>query len=320
MNTDKNTPHNHAVSGKTTTSTGVHSHSLTATDAALAALDARLKALETPIVVPPPVEPPPTPPPTTITVAAGGKGVTITRSGQVVENLTIVGPGCATNGSTFGIYGQGAFDGVVIRNCVVRGFDRDGIHLDGLTNVTVENCTVEDISYTGIMLISVVGGMIRGNTVRRIGVITSPVDGTTHNAYGIAATDTGGPRSADLLIEGNTIMDVPRWHGLDTHGGLRLVFRGNTVRRTPRAVFITSSNTYKATDCLVDANLFTEPIPFTSASFGTNPEAMTAAYTVNCRFTNNHIGAAYGSVMVNDYASASTGLVQSNNTTGETLP
>ena len=61
MNTDKSSTHGHRVGSTPTTNTGVHSHSLTAVDAEIAALKARVAALE--------AAPPPPPPGNVVKVA-----------------------------------------------------------------------------------------------------------------------------------------------------------------------------------------------------------------------------------------------------------
>jgi hypothetical protein len=59
----------------------------------------------------------------------------------------------------------------------------------------------------------------------------------TGNAYGITLSRAYGggleehPRSADVEVRSNTIVDVPHWEGLDTHGGQRIVFAENVIRR-----------------------------------------------------------------------------------------
>jgi hypothetical protein len=63
MSTDNVANHRHTVSGKSTSLAGGHAHATAALDARIAAIEARLVALETP-VTPPPVEPPPPPPST----------------------------------------------------------------------------------------------------------------------------------------------------------------------------------------------------------------------------------------------------------------
>ncbi len=340
-NTDKSSTHQHTVRGTPTTSTGVHSHALTATDAALAAITARIKTLEAqmadviltitkitgptvppgPGPVPPPVQPP-VPPPieptpgTQITVARGGKGVVITANNQVVENVVITGPGFTTyDGSTYGIYGSGAYSGVIIRHCTIRKMGHSGIWLVGLTNVTIEDCVIEDVAYAGIMTVGVAGGTIQRNTIRRVG--NDGAGSVGNNAYGIAISGTS-TRSSDIDVLHNTIDYVPMWHGLDTHGGLRITFHGNTVRRAPRAIFVTSqSGGFLSTDCVIDGNLFTDPIQVTG---GTNPTWATTYDTRDCSFTNNHVGSAYASTTVYDYTDLSTGLTESGNTAAETLP
>jgi hypothetical protein len=323
--------HTHTVSGKRTTAAGGHSHGLTATDTALAAAVARITALEASMAnvvlsitqiqqsLPPPVPPPIEPTPgTQITVTAGNKGVRITANNQVVENVVITGPGDASyDTTTDGIYGLGAYTGVIIRHVTIRGMRHAGIWLDGLVNPLIEDVVIEDVGYAGIMAVRVVGGIFRRNTIRRVG------DGTTglpenNNAYGIAISGYEPTPSSDILVEDNVIEDVPLWHGLDTHGGQRITFHHNTVRRAPRAIFVTSMTTTKATDCVISDNLFTEPVA--TVPPGTNAVAMTTYDTVDCAFTGNVIGSAYGAPTVYDYSGLSTGLTQSGNVNGEALP
>ena len=274
----------------------------------------RLAAVEAHFTPPPVV----VPVQTAVTVAAGGKGVTVTRDGQIIENLLITGPGCATyDGATFGIFGGGTFRDVVIRHCTISGLAHSGAWLEGLINPIIEDCVIEDVAYSGIMVVGVVGGRASRNTVRRVGVTGHQQDS---NAYGIAVSGQATP-SSDFIVEDNLVTDIPLWHGLDTHGGQRIIFRRNTVRRVPRAIFLTT-DPGQATGCSVIGNLFTEPAPLTGG--GTNPVAITTYKTANCSFTGNAIGAAYGAPTVYDYIGGdgigSTGLVQSGNVTGEALP
>ena len=97
--------------------------------------------------------------------------------------------------------------------------------------------------------------------MQRIGVQLANGD----NAYGIAVSAYGGePRSSDVTVTGNTVEDVPTWHGLDTHGGLRIAFTNNTVRRASRALFITTDTSgNRATDITVTGNVFGSPAPVT---------------------------------------------------------
>jgi hypothetical protein len=297
----------------------------------VAALTSRVAALEVSMAnvvlsiskltqsLPPPVPPPVEPTPgTQIVVAAGGKGVRITANNQVVENLVITGPGAGSyDTTTDGIYGLGAYTGVIIRHVTIRGMRHAGIWLDGLVNPLIEDVVIEDVGYVGIMAVRVVGGTIQRNTIRRVGYGTTGLP-EGNNAYGIAISGYEPTPSSDILVADNVIEDVPLWHGLDTHGGQRITFSGNTVRRAPRAIFLTSMTTTKATDCVVSGNLFTEPVA--TVPPGTNAVAMTTYDTVGCAFTGNVIGSAYGAPTVYDYLGQSTGLTQSGNVNGEALP
>ena len=82
-------------------------------------------------------------------------------------------------------------------------------------------------------------GVIRGNTVLRTGVVG--YEAREMNSYGIAITDVGGSVSTGIKVLSNTIGDVPQWHGIDTHGGTSIKISDNTVVRTNRAIFVTTT-------------------------------------------------------------------------------
>ena len=253
---------------------------------------------------------------TAVSVPSGGKGVTVNRDGQVIENLVITGPGFTTwDGGTYGIFGSGGLRDVVIRNCTIRGMGHSGIWLAGLVNPTIEDCLIEDVAYAGIYLIGVTGGSALRNKIHRVGN-DGKSTGVSNNAYGICVGGIG-TISSDILVADNEVTDVPMWHGLDTHGGLRITFRHNVVRRTPRAIFVTNLSIGKSTDCVIDRNLFTEPV---EVAGGTDKGWATTAGTVRCAFTGNVGGSAYGAPTVYDYQGLSTGLVQWGNVAGEALP
>ena len=85
------------------------------------------------------------------------------------------------------------------------------------------------------------------DTIARIGVgrtsLTAP--GVENNAYGIALSRIAStsfaadPRSANFVVDGNLVTDVPLWHCYDTHAGANITFSNNISRRCPRAYFIT---------------------------------------------------------------------------------
>ena len=105
--------------------------------------------------------------------------------------------------------------------------------------------------------------------------------------------------------------DVPTWHGLDTHGGLRISWINNTVRRVRRGLFITSSpaSGAHATNNVITGNQLLSPDPIALA---TTPVTLATVY--GAVLTNNTItGWGNGKTDTGkpwyDYLGQSTGLV-----------
>ena len=231
------------------------------------------------------------PPAKTITVAKGTKGY-VAKAGDVIDGWTITGPGDALfDGSTIGIYV--AVPNVTIRNCKISGLGFVGIFLDpGATNFTIEKNTISHVGYAGILTKGATNGKIIGNLVDHIGDHGHQTPDC--NAYGIVPTmDYGGAPSADILIDGNTVTDVPLWHGLNTHGGLRLTFSNNIVRRCARAIFLTNAaegGNEDAHDCVVIGNDLGEPKSDVPAGGTDSNCAITLYKSFNTVVDNNKTG------------------------------
>jgi len=258
----------------------------------------------------------------TIRPAAGTAGLVVKASDVTLDGLHLIGPQATTyRDGEFGITVMATASAparrLTIRNSEIASFGKAGMWLRYVSDLVVEHNDVHDIVYAGIMVISGTGGRISENTVARIGMNKSGVPGgAENNAYNISIEDQGAPRSSDIRVEGNLVEDNPYWHGLDTHGGLRIAFVNNTIRRCSRAVFLTSSGASgaHATDITVAGNSILSPAPVT---FNLVPITLYAADGVT--FTGNIIS-GWGSASPTsakpyyDYGGLSTGLVASGNT------
>jgi outer membrane biosynthesis protein TonB len=219
----------------------------------------------------------------TVTVGSGQTAVWVTASNVTLDGLHISGGGVA----------------------------QYGIAAHSVSGLTIRNSTITDIAYAGIMTLSVSGGTINSNMVQRIGMRLADGD----NAYGIAISAYAGePPSSNVLVTGNTVEDVPTWHALDTHGGLRITFSSNTVRRCSRALFITSDDSNnRATTITVSGNQFLSP-----GSVTYNLVSITTYATSGATFTANTIS-GWGAASPTsaqpwyDYNDLSTGLTGSGN-------
>ncbi|EKE05243.1 MAG: hypothetical protein ACD_19C00386G0002, partial [uncultured bacterium] len=180
-----------------------------------------------------------------INAPANVSGIFITADNVIITNAVVTGSQSsvyqsgekcimATGSSTDSI------DGLTIRDSSISRCGYGGIYLRFGRSALISNNTIQDSVYTGILLASVSNSTVENNVVRRTGVYGGSANGW--NAYGITATQQSGDSpSTDILISGNTIDTVPTWHGLDTHGGVRISFVGNIVSGARRAIFLTSS-------------------------------------------------------------------------------
>ena len=241
---------------------------------------------------------------------AGNAGLTISASDVTLQGVRIAGANRMTyNGSEYGVIAVGSPGALIqrltIRNSDIGTFGNDAVFAKYVANLAVSGNTFHDTVYAGILVISGQGGRIEGNLVQRVGVNGAAAN--SNNAYGIGVTDQGGSPTSDFVVTGNTVEDVPTWHALDTHGGLRVSFTNNTVRRASRAMFVTDSG-FRATDVTVSGNQFLSPAPVTF-----NLTAVTTYNTVRVTITGNTITGWGAGQDIEDYGNASTGLVVSNN-------
>ena len=199
----------------------------------------------------------------TISVGAGRVGITIRTSNVTLDGYRITGPQYGHyRSSEIGILVAGTASApvrnVTIRNCVITRFGYAAIVLRYVENFRIENCHIRNAVYAGVMVISGTTGMIRDNLIQRIGVVGYQT--MEMNSYGIALTDEGGAVSAGIKVISNTIEDVPQWHGIDTHGGRRIEITANTIRRTNRAIFITTTTQgRRSADITVSKNWMSDP-------------------------------------------------------------
>ncbi len=241
-------------------------------------------------------------------VRSGGLGLKVSANNVTIEQTRIVGPnGTSFNRAEYGIYALGSAGSPIrhltIRNVDIGSFGDDGIYAKYVANLIVSGSTIHDIVYAGVLVISGQAGQIQSNLIERIGVHGAAAN--SNNAYGVALTDQGGSPTSDIVVRSNTVEDVPTWHALDTHGGQRISFINNTVRRSSRAIFITISPSSRATDVTVSGNQLLTPVAY-------NLEAVTTYDTVAVTITGNTI-TGWGGAAIEDYQGRSSRLVVNHN-------
>ena len=257
----------------------------------------------------------------TLRFPSGTTGLSITHNDVTIDGMTIIGTQYAHMANDYAILVLGStaspLTGVVIRNNHISSVGKEGIEANHASGAIISNNTIEDVAYAGIVVFSAAGGSISDNTIRRIGHTIAPAElPEGSDAYGIMVNDQGGAPSTDVLVSGNTVEDVPTWHGLDTHGGQRISFINNIVRRCRRGLFITSSpaSGAHATDIVVAGNQILSPSPLTDPT-----TAVTLATVYGATFTGNTIigwgpNSPTSAQPWFDFQGQSTGLTASSNT------
>jgi hypothetical protein len=203
-------------------------------------------------------------------VPPGEAGIIIEADGVTLDGVTLIG----TQAQTFvfeeiGVLAHAPPDDPIrrltIRDSTIASFGGFGTYLRNVSGVRLEGNKVRDVVYAGLMVLSGDDGIIDGNVVQRIGVVGA--EANKNNAYGIVLTAHGGdePMSTDFTVIGNTVEDVPTWHAFDTHGGRRITFTENTVRRSMRGIFVTTDGTGSPPeDITIVGNQLLSPAPVDS--------------------------------------------------------
>ncbi len=176
-------------------------------------------------------------------VSAPAGGLLITSSHVSISRMALRGPGATSDERHYGIEVRGPsassyLTDITLSDNTLTAWDGEAIHADLIEDFAFSDNDISDVYYAGIGCYSVRSGRISGNSIRDVS--------GSGNAYGIyLSRRTGGlpiaPRSSDIVVEGNTVEDIPHWEGLDTHGGQRITFNGNTIRRVRNAIMVGAS-------------------------------------------------------------------------------
>jgi len=201
-------------------------------------------------------------------------------NGCNVYGLEFVGAGSTYNASGRAIYVSGTRNGVgvaptyladiTIKDCVIDAVGAYGIELDYVARAVVSNNTIRNVGYSGVFCFSCDSVLVEGNYIE--GLSGETVSGEL-NAYGITFTSlvntsdfVRDPQSQYCRAVGNTIRNIPTWHGLDTHGGTHCDFIDNRIEDCRRGVILTNLTTKGASHCTVRGNTIINTLTGTNSN------------------------------------------------------
>ncbi len=261
----------------------------------------------------------------------------VTANDVHITGLKLIGVQYNSGGfPAAGIHAIGPLDkplsGLRIEGNEMTNLGAYGVYGENLVDFRITGNRIHDIYYGGVMLLSARRGVVEGNHIRQ--VVASP------NAYGIALTrhekDTlaEAPRSTDIVVSNNTVLDIPTWEGYDTHGGARLAFVNNVARNCRTGIAIGSADnasqkpTWGPRDISVVGNVIESGVTDGSAAQGIG---FTGAHDTVAKATEPATGVISGNVIkgygtVDNsisgalYIHSTQGLVISGNTIIEPSP
>ena len=129
-------------------------------------------------------------------------------------------------------------NGITVRNVTINGFADFGMFIRYAQNVTVTNNRVSYCGYAGITFLSVIRGIINGNTIQEINASAGAV-----NWYGISLTrdpsvnSTNSAPCTQCVVSNNIVRNVPQWTGIDSHAPYQSVITGNNVSGCKNGIY-----------------------------------------------------------------------------------
>ncbi len=210
-------------------------------------------------------------------------GFAIAASNVTIKGIKLRGPqhASAQTGEK-AIYASGAdashyISGVNVEDCELHNWGYGGIQGKYVEDFKWHKNRIYDIYQAGIETLSCKNGSI---TLNRGTGPDSPVGG---GVYGIAitrittndaVTPTVDPRSSDITVAYNDWDGVTNWEALDTHGGERIRFIGNTVKNSYNGIAIGPSKNSAGTaafaplECVAIGNTIESGVTDGTASAG----------------------------------------------------
>ena len=246
-------------------------------------------------------------PDNTIVFAYGAKifnttsNITLLSLGNGVKifGLELEGAGNITanaNGNAVTIEGINSSDfktDILIENCHIHDIGFYGIYAKFAKNINIKNTKIEHIGYAGVIGLSVSDMHISEESY-----IQDISPGQSSNAYGVSFSRIGessdlvaNPRSKDCSVKNCTILDIPLWEALDTHGGENISFESNTIRNCKLGIACVSASNDLSINFIASQNcsISNNKIYGTGTGVGINVTGNAIEDSSNCKISNNFV-------------------------------
>lgn len=202
----------------------------------------------------------------TFNIAHSGTGFTLT-TGCVWVRGKLTGPGAAYSANSIALYATGTRNGAAAAPTRVSDISINDVEVDGFGNAAIECRYVDRVRINRPKLKNLGYAGVFGYSAREMRVFDPWIDtisGETTsgqlNAYGVTFTSLSGsgvdtvrdPVSVDCGVYRGTIRNIPTWHGLDTHGGSFIEFKGVNLTNCRRGAVLTHTTTSAPADCTIE--------------------------------------------------------------------
>lgn len=168
--------------------------------------------------------------------------IQISASSVRVNGLELIGPVANDTylATSFGIRVTGTVGArltdVEIAQNYIHNFGLTAIRCDFVNYVNIVENRLEYCGYAGVQILSGNDCLIDKNKIFRMfpgsgaGVIGASAAYGVHITRNAALSLADAPRSERVTVSQNNVRSIPTWEGLDTHGGLNILFVGNQIQ------------------------------------------------------------------------------------------
>lgn len=174
------------------------------------------------------------------------KSITITSSDVHIKDICISGDdGTISTTGQYGIYATGTtcldpLTNISVVDCYFYDIGRTAINFNRVYDFTINNNVIEDVYRSAISITCCARGKAQFNRVDRVwgdaGVNYGIVCGALNSNDKFVDADPSG-----IIVSDNVVSNVFYWEGLDTHGGIDIIFANNHVYGCQHGIILADS-------------------------------------------------------------------------------